>query len=454
MKPTTGLTRRTRRTILWIYGAALLYFVLKQCYFAVFVGGFPDQMAQLSYVAHMARFPSLVPDFTAMFQYRSTGAAGATVLAPTGQLNYLNHPPLYYLLMAFAGRVRVLEGGAVSLNLLWLRFCNIILSSAAVVLAFRLGYTRLRERSPLVHALYAMAVATLPMLAYVGASVNNDNLAFLAMVVFFTGLLRYQEDKVDLKTYLLIGTGFLVGSLSKVTTALIFGIMLAVVLVMSVIRTRSLKLILNRYFLATLPCYLLFLAYELYIKKQYGTWQPSLYNIDPAYFMTTNFYVPPEERVPMTLVQYMRHFIGGMGYTWSSLYGHNAEVNDIMNNRHFGIVFWIPVAAAAFAALLQCVRRKFDRITLPAVIGFLGAMAGHFWSNWKGYPVSGYLGAVQARYYLAMIVPLAFIMCDQIPPLFAKRKAPAVVLAVLLMAGWVAGDALRLAVLYGFPATA
>ena len=447
---------KKRRILLWIYGAALLYFVLKQVYFAVWVGGFPDQLGHFSYLAWLSDHPTFLPDFRSISYGVISGEHNGLpvlYLRPV-TVNNMLHPPLYYLLLNLTGGVRSLGDGYYTLDVLRLRFANIALSSATVILAFRLGYTRLKERPPLVHALYAMAVATLPMLAYVGASVNNDNLAYFAMAVFFTGLLRYSEGREDLKTYLLVGAGFFLGSFAKLTTALLCLIMLGVTLVMSVIRTKSLKLILNRYFLLTLPCYLLFLLYEIHVKKTCGTWQPSLLDLDPAYYYTTVFYVPPESRVPMTFFQYVRKFVEGLGYTWSSLYSHKPEVSAIMKNLAWGIVYWIPVAAAVFAGLRSLIRRDGDRLPLPVALGFLGTLAYHFYSNWKGYPVSGYLGALQARYYLGMMIPFAFVACSRVVPLFEKRKIPGRVLACLLLAGWIAGDAIRLVVLYGFPAEA
>ena len=453
MEASIPMSRKTRRTLLWIYGTALAYFVLKQCYYAVFTGGFPDQLAHLSYMIQMVKEPSLLPDFASMCIWQETGVSGGmTLMAPAaGTANYLTHPSLYYLIMAAIGGVRILPDGTAALSLLRLRALNILLSSVTVTLAFRLGYTRLRGRSPWVHALYAAAVATLPMLAYVGAGVNNDNLAFLAMVIFTTGLLRYQEDRTDLKTYLLIGLGFLTGSLSKLTTALIFVLILAAVLITSIIRTRSLKLVANRYFLITLPCYLLFLAYELFIHARYGTWQPSLLNINPEYFYKSVYYVPPENRVPMTVLQYARHFFGGIGYTWSSLYGHNAAVTALMNNRMWGLVYWIVPAAAGIVMLRGWARRTDDRITAPVVFSFAGTLAYHFYSNWKGYPVSGYMEGAQARYYLALIVPLALTVCLRGPTPPPRRRWICRILAVLLIAAWIAGDGIRLVFLYGFP---
>ena len=57
---------KTRRILIGIYGAALLYFILKQLYYAVYVGGYPDQISHISYIIEMCRNPSPVPDFVNM----------------------------------------------------------------------------------------------------------------------------------------------------------------------------------------------------------------------------------------------------------------------------------------------------------------------------------------------------------------------------------------------------
>jgi 4-amino-4-deoxy-L-arabinose transferase-like glycosyltransferase len=402
----------------------------------------------------MARFPSLLPDFRSMTLYNTTWKEqDGRVLYEvyTGTISNMTHPPLYYLLMALLGGVQVLPDGSAAVDIQRLRVLNMALSASAVLLAYYLGYTRIKSRSPLTHALYAFAVATLPMLAYVGTSINNDNLAFLALVVFFAGLLRYEEDRLDWRTYTLIGLGFLVGGMTKLTTALMCLLMLGTVLMLDVIRTKSLRLILNKAFLILLPCILLFLLYEVWIRRTYGSWQPSLYNLDPEYFYRTEFYTSPEKRLPLTLVQFAKRFAEGMGHTWSSFYGETPTLNERMHNGVFGIVYWIPVLLTVFAAVRGLVKKNRDRLALPVTVGFLGAMGYHFYSNWSGYPISGYLGGCQARYYLAMIVPLAYIMCTRIPPLLERRKTIARVLAVLLIAAWIAGDGLKLLLYVAIP---
>lgn len=449
-------SRKARRVLLWIYGLAFLYFVVKLVYYVLYVGSFPDQRAHTSYLIEMTRNPSLLPDFASIPMYTVYRWNGLTEYMSqlVGEVNYLGHPSLYYLLMSQAGAVHFWADGEITVDYLRISIWNIVLTGIALAIAYRLGYKYLKSRSPVVHGLYAAAIATLPELGYVGGSVNNDNLAFLAFVIFSAGILRYREEKADLKTYLLIGVGFLLGSFSKLTTALIMLIMLVAILIMSIVRTKSLKLIANKWFLITLPCYLLFLVYEILIYRKYGGWQPSLSLIAPEYYKTTVYYVAPEYRTPMTLWQYFRRFLGGIGYSWSSLYGHSPSVNRIMNLRVLGVIFWIPVGVTLVTAVARCVRRKADCVSLPAAAAFLGTLAYHFYTGWTGFLKNGYANGMQARYYLALIVPFAFVMCEALPPLFRTKKAKTIgtVLALLLIACWLAGDAPRLAIQFGFPA--
>lgn len=449
-------SRKTRRILLWIYGAAFLYFVLKLLYYAFFIGGTPDEGSHIGYLIELTKAPALIPDFASMPMYRMAEQTGgqALFIPVAGSVNYLGHPSPYYLFLTLFHAVTLQADGSAMVLVTRLRGINILLASAGVILAFRLGYRRLRDKSPVVHALFALAVATLPELGYVSSGVSNDNLAFLALMIFFTGLIRYDEDKADLKTYLLIGIGFLLGCFSKLTMAMILIVMLVTVLVMSVIRNRNLKLIGNRNFLVTLPCYLLFLAYEIVIYRRYGGFQPTIQALAPEFYQTTVFYVAPENRVPMSFFSYLVRFAGGIGHGWSSVYSDpDSAVTNAMHNGVAGIIYWIPVAGAAVAAFLQLIRKqKADRYTIPVFLAFLGTLAYHLYSGWSGFLKSGYPGGAQARYYLPLIVPFALVFCERIPPMFRTKKAKTVgtVLAILLVIMWLVGDAPRMLVTLGF----
>ena len=186
-----ALSRKTRRALLCIYGAALLYYIVKLCWYAVYAGATPDEVAHLSYLAALTRNPALIPDFASLPLYAELSQAGGRmVLSPAAGVNYLGHPSLYYLLMTLADAIRFQADGTVLVEILRLRIINIVLTSAAMVLVFYLGWRRLQNRRPLVHALYAAAVVTLPELGYVSSGISNDNLAFIGFVLFFAGLLR------------------------------------------------------------------------------------------------------------------------------------------------------------------------------------------------------------------------------------------------------------------------
>ena len=43
-------------------------------------------------------------------------------------------------------------------------------------------------------------------------------------------------------------------------------------------------------------------------------------------------------------------------------------------------------------------------------------------------------------------------MCSRVFPLFENKKRLSRIIAGILIAGWIAGDAVRLVFLYGFPA--
>ena len=479
MMTSNAVNPKTRRVLLCIYGAALLYFVLKLLYYAFFIGGTPDEGSHIGYLIEMTRRPALIPDFASMPMYRTAEQTGGQMLLVPGEgsVNYLGHPSPYYLFLTLFNAVALQADGSALVAVWRLRVVNIILSSAAVVLAFRAGYRKLKDCSPLAHLLYAAAVVTLPMLGYVSSGVSNDNLAFLAFAVFFTGVIRYDEGRLDLRTYALIGVGFLLGAFSKLTAAMILLIMLVTILVMSVIRNRNLKLIANKYYLLTLPCYLLFLAYEIVIYRRYGGFQPTIASLAPEFYEATVFYVAPENRVPMSFFQYLVRFAGGIGHGWSSVYSDpDSVITNAMHNGVAGIVYWIPVAAALIAAVVQAVKKQADRFTIPAVLAFFGTMAYHFYSGWAGFQKSGYPGGAQARYYLFLIIPFALVFAlgtegrsfcpkdrlgnkDRPPvPNLGQKDRPSVplrfVVVTLLVVLWLLGDAPRMLMTIGFPAIA
>ena len=74
-------SRKTRRILLWIYGAAFVYFVLKLLYYALFIGGTPDEGSHIGYLIELTKAPALIPDFASMPKMRAVFATNVAECA-------------------------------------------------------------------------------------------------------------------------------------------------------------------------------------------------------------------------------------------------------------------------------------------------------------------------------------------------------------------------------------
>lgn len=166
------------------------------------LGAPPDEMAHLTHVAEIARGAHLIPDY-----------AHSRVLPDRKRGNYLGHPPLYYSTLGLTGRLlgwdpvrkyrsyRALGTAMVALGvLLW------VLAGRALGVA-----------KPMLVAAVAAANA-IPMFPYLAGSINNDNLAYLAVAIAMCGAaysLRWPGTG-----YWGFAAGLLVALLAKATAAL------------------------------------------------------------------------------------------------------------------------------------------------------------------------------------------------------------------------------------------
>ena len=176
-----------------------------------------DEVAHASYVAHIQHSGDAWPDLKSMrlldpqsFQF-------------TGAANYLNHPPLFYDLLAVLGPR--LEGRPQAL--LAHRLIDIAIASLGFAALLGLG---LAARFPR-HEFYAFAVplACIPVLVPIAGAVNNDNLAFLGGAVATLG--AWQLVATDRAGWLAVALfGLIAASWAKLTGLLLTGAMLGAVI--------------------------------------------------------------------------------------------------------------------------------------------------------------------------------------------------------------------------------
>lgn len=420
----------TECKLFFIYGLVFLFFIFKMFYYLEEVWYVPDEEAHVSYIAYLEENPGkIIPRFEDMKLYGGGfGMDGLYWYYDEGKICYLGHPPLYYKMMQMVGttvRGETPDGQErIFVDLYRFKLANILLTGISMLLILYVGYTRIGSwtKSGFYHGLYAVAASSVPMLALCGSGITNDNLANLGVVLFLLGVLRYYEEKIGYVTYLLAAAGFFLSIMSKLTIGELLVVMLAVILAADWMRHKSPRLILNRYFLASLPVYILAAVYFLIIYTRYGNIQPGLDIIAPEQ-MTI---VDEAERLSMSFGQYLRYFITQFGYTWSGIYNGRFYEFKILHpgaaKPFFYLIYGLFVmAAVSLVKLFQKKKNTYGMVYISAAAAFSITLITQFFNAYNSYLTRGYEGGYQARYYLCIIPFFAlaagelFCLLDKLP---------------------------------------
>lgn len=190
-------------------------------------------------------------------------------------------------------------------------------------------------------------------------------------------------------------------------------IILAVIFLAELIRNRNLKLIINKYFLASLPIYLIAAAYFFIILKNYGSIQPGLEVIAPQELNI----IPEAEREVMDFPAYIKFFFTNFGYTWGGIYNGRFYLMKTFES-FVRFPFYLMAGLCLIrgvVGLIQWIRKKdnYGMIYTAAVISLIITITTQFFNGYRGFIERGYTGGYQARYYLCMIPILAFA-CGEI----------------------------------------
>ncbi|MCD8338570.1 MAG: hypothetical protein LUD18_15130, partial [Lachnospiraceae bacterium] len=211
LMPESG--QRAGGRCLFVYMILFLYSLFQMFYYENYVGRTPDELQHISYIAYLEEKDVLIPDFTEMISaaYLPETSALDDVWRldwTNEEINYLGHPPLYYQIMRLAKAIYFESDGDVCVvNIARLRRFSMGIEVFAILLIFYIGFTRLDQRKPCLHLLYALLTTSVPMMLYGAGGISNDTLALLTVTVYFLGILRFVEQKRDIKTYLLIAVG-------------------------------------------------------------------------------------------------------------------------------------------------------------------------------------------------------------------------------------------------------
>jgi hypothetical protein len=351
-----------------------------------------DEPAHAAYIAHIQHTGDAWPALADMrlldpqtFQF-------------TSALNYLNHPPIFYALLAATGPK--LEGRPQAL--LAYRLIDIALVAFGLAALLALGL-KAQFSWPEFYA-YAMPLAWIPILVQLAAAVNNDDLAFLGGALMTLGVWQLvATGRGFWLAFALVGT--VAASWAKLTGLLLTTTMVSTALAYLLWRGRG------RWTWTAAAGFAFALAaapYVIYV-VQYGSPTPET----PAQIAllqdgarAAGWLDLPRKSFPSYLASFIVAFIAD----WMPTLGARSAFNYAM--------LAVPAAAlgCALAGVALSLRRLWRRRETPLdviVIAGAAALAAtfaiHVTYSYERHIATGWLLDAYPRYYLplAAIVPLA-----------------------------------------------
>lgn len=343
-------------------------------------GAPPDELAHLGYVADVATGHHLIPD------YRHSE------ILESRQPNYLNHPPLYYSAEGLVGRIlhwdpiinvaryRALSTLWVALGIfLWVLICG------------RLGLG-------LLHTIAAVgACMAIPMFTYLAGAVNNDDMCYLGIALFFYGFVLFQHRQ-RVSAYVM-ALGLVVTMLTKATGSLFLLTFLISwgALSWPQLRTALLNIHIR---ISVAAVALICCAYYL----------PTLVIYHTPFPHPGNLLRPPMPADPaMSFIRYTRIFIETM-FSYLPLILSHKSFEPVTGALKVAFYLMLALPLLAWLGWRVGAKASWRRVMADAyMIALLVTVAANLWVSWQGYWQVGQFTGVQPRYF-AFALPGLFVM--------------------------------------------
>jgi hypothetical protein len=351
-----------------------------------------DEVAHASYVAHIQASGQAWP---ALEQMR---LLDPNTFQFTGSTNYLNHPPLFYDLLAVLGPK--LEGHPQAL----LVFRLIDVAAVAIGFAALLGLGLAARLSRPQFYAYAVPLACIPVLVPLAGSVNNDDLAFVGGALALLGAWQLLVTSRAIWLALALA-GVIVAAFAKLTGLLLTATMVAGVIAYLLWRRRLSWLCAA----AAMIAFAVAVAPYLIYAAHYGS--PTPETPGQIALLTDGARAAGWSSLPRkTFPEYLFYFIGAFVADWMPALGPRSSLNYAM--------LIIPVAAIgcgfagtayALRRLLQGTETALDIIVVTGAIAIAVTFAIHVDFSYGRHLATGWLMDAYPRYYLPLtaIMPLA-----------------------------------------------
>jgi hypothetical protein len=351
-----------------------------------------DEVAHTSYVAQIQSSGDAWPNLNALrlidpksFQF-------------TGEASYLNHPPLFYDLLAALGP----KLGGRPQALLAVRLIDVAI--AALGFAALLGLALVARLPRYEFYAFAVPLACIPVLVPLAGSVNNDNLAFLGGAVAMLGAWQLLATGHG-RWFAVALLGVIVASWAKLTGLLLTGTMVSAVIFYLLWRKRLRWAWLVP---AALALALAAAPYVVYV-AQYGSPTPNT----PAQIalLTDGARAAGWADLPRkSFPAYAVYFVGAFIADWMPALGER--------NLFQYVMLALPVAAllCAFAGIALSLRRLWRRqetaldvVVTGGTLAIVAMFSIHITYSYGRHLSTGWLMDAYPRYYLPLIavVPLA-----------------------------------------------
>lgn len=351
-----------------------------------------DEVAHVSYVAEIQHTGSAWPDLEKMhlldprtFQF-------------TAKPNYLNHPPFFYALLAFAGPALEGHPGAVLADRL------IDIAIAACGFAALLGLALAARLPRYEFYAYAVPLACIPVLVPIAGAVNNDNLAFLGGALTLLGAWQMlASDRGGWFALALVGV--IVAGWAKLTGLALTGAMASIIMVYLIWRRRWRW----PWTIGVALAFLVAAAPYILLMMQYGS--PAPVTVGQIAMLKSDAQTLGLDALPRkSFAAYLGYFVVGFIVEWMPALSPRSVLNYAM--------LAIPVAAliCALAGAALSLRRLWRRqetaldvVTVAGMASVAATFALHVRHSYADHLATGWLMEAYPRYYLPLVavVPLA-----------------------------------------------
>jgi len=380
----------TSKLILYALFFALALFKVDYYKDNVRFGYPPDELAHLAYIQHVHTHDELMPDFENMVMLNNKSAG-----------NYLSHPPLYYKIMNLVYD----KNYSIIKNVDNFRILNVIIFIAAFLLILYLGFSS--QISLLGHFVYLSLISSIPMFAYLGGSITNDNLAILGGLIFILGLKRILENNYTTLSYFVLGFGIFISYFSKLTVAILIFFSLALLFAYLLKSRQPFKV--TKLQIAMLALFALpIIYYQFYIFTHFHALVPTFNHTHPEQYLTSPFFIPEEHRSYLTSFEWFlrmkQYFIEG----WFGIHSHHSLIkNSIL--EYSGILFLHILALITLIIKCDENSKVYCMLGKIGLISFILLMVVQYIFSYKAHLASGYMGGLQPRYLLPFMFAFAIM---------------------------------------------